>query len=56
MAMVERTLEPAQLHEIEVHIDQCRQCRRVVAAAALAAGSQRTLAAGSIARDDTDGP
>jgi tetratricopeptide (TPR) repeat protein/predicted Ser/Thr protein kinase len=33
MAMVHRTLDRHQLHEVEVHIDSCRECRLIVAAA-----------------------
>lgn len=33
VAMVERSLDPAQFAAIEVHIDSCDSCRRIVAAA-----------------------
>jgi tetratricopeptide (TPR) repeat protein/predicted Ser/Thr protein kinase len=33
MAMVEQALDPGQQHELEVHIDACESCRRVMAAA-----------------------
>ncbi|MDB4954118.1 MAG: Serine/threonine kinase [Myxococcales bacterium] len=33
MAMAHRTLDGHQLHEVEVHIDSCRECRLIVAAA-----------------------
>ena len=38
MAMVEHSLEPAQLHRIEVHVGDCSHCRQLVAAA-FASGS-----------------
>jgi eukaryotic-like serine/threonine-protein kinase len=33
MAMVEQALDPHQQHELELHIDTCESCRRVMAAA-----------------------
>ena len=39
--MVERAVAPAVLHELEVHIDSCEDCRAIVTA--LAVGSQPTL-------------
>jgi hypothetical protein len=43
VAMVEQGLEPAQLAEVEVHIDSCEHCRKIVAAAV----ASRTLAVGT---------
>ncbi|MBL0219779.1 MAG: hypothetical protein IPQ07_38690 [Myxococcales bacterium] len=36
--MVEKAVDPALLHDLEVHLDSCEDCRSVVVA--LAAGSQ----------------
>jgi len=43
VAMLERALDPARLAEIEVHIDSCEHCRRVVGEA----GNASQLALGS---------
>src|SRR5262245_33213365 len=37
--MVERSLDPAQFAAIEVHIDSCDKCRRIVAAAVADTGT-----------------
>jgi len=41
--MVEQQLEPARFHEVEVHIDSCENCRKMLAAAV----AERTLAFGT---------
>src|ERR1700733_13934359 len=41
--MVEQALEPAVFAELEIHIDSCEQCRKIIAAAAVS----RSLAVGT---------
>ncbi|HEY5926006.1 MAG TPA: protein kinase [Kofleriaceae bacterium] len=50
VAMVEQALEPALFAEVEVHIDSCEHCRKVVAAAI----TGKTLAVGTPAPDMAD--
>jgi eukaryotic-like serine/threonine-protein kinase len=50
VAMVEQALDPALFAEVEVHIDSCEHCRKVVAAAI----TGKTLAVGTPAPDEAD--
>src|SRR5690242_13832419 len=48
--MAEQALEPAQFAAVEVHIDSCESCRKVVAAAV----ADSSLAVGTPAVDDVE--
>ncbi|HEX5064056.1 MAG TPA: hypothetical protein VFV99_31990, partial [Kofleriaceae bacterium] len=48
VAMVEQALDPANFAEIEVHIDSCEHCRKIVAAAL----ASRSLALGTPKPED----
>jgi eukaryotic-like serine/threonine-protein kinase len=50
VAMVEQALDPALFAEVEVHIDSCEHCRKLVAAAI----TGKTLAVGTPAPDEAD--
>jgi eukaryotic-like serine/threonine-protein kinase len=50
VAMVEQALDPSLFAEVEVHIDSCEHCRKVVAAAI----TGKTLAVGTPAPDEAD--
>jgi eukaryotic-like serine/threonine-protein kinase len=50
VAMVEQALDPALFAEVEVHIDSCEHCRKVVAAAI----TGKTLAVGTPAPDEAE--
>ena len=50
VAMVEQQLDPARFAEVEVHIDSCEHCRKIVAAAI----TGKTLAVGTPQPDEAD--
>ncbi|HEY5949921.1 MAG TPA: serine/threonine-protein kinase [Kofleriaceae bacterium] len=49
-AMVEQNLDPAHFAEVEIHIDTCEHCRKIVAAAI----TGKTLAVGTPAPDEAE--
>jgi len=50
VAMIEHALDPKRLAEIEVHVDTCEKCRRVVAES----GGSSLLALGSVGSAPTE--